>query len=84
MIQLLPLIIIKHGFEQSITISSLTVSQRWQVMRFLLAAAANVNARCDHRATPLSWAAISDNAAAVGLLLEAKVDPLLKARPESS
>ena len=50
-----------------------------QVLQLLLASAANVNARCGHSCTALSWAAISDNAEAVQLLLDAKVDPLLKA-----
>lgn len=55
-----------------------------EVLQLLLASAANVNARCGHSCTALSWAAISDNAEAVQLLLDAKVDPLLKAFPDVS
>ena len=40
-----------------------------------------VNARCNYLATPLIWAATSDNADAVSILCEAGVNPKLKARP---
>eukprot|EP00438_Fugacium_kawagutii_P034652 Skav201618 [mRNA] locus=scaffold5983:28589:29670:- [translate_table: standard] len=49
-----------------------------EVMHVLLSARANVNARCGHRVTALSWAAVSDNAAAVQPLLQARVDPAIK------
>jgi len=55
-----------------------------EVLQLLLSSGAKVNARCGHSCTALSWAAISDNAEAVQLLLEAKVNPLLKAFPDVS
>ena len=50
------------------------------VLEVLLAHRASVNARCSQGATPLAWAASSDNAAAVGILSKAFADPLIKVR----
>ena len=49
------------------------------VLEFLLLRKASVNARCGHGGTALAWAAVSDNAAAVGILSEALADPCIKA-----
>jgi len=50
------------------------------VLEVLLAHRASVNARCSQGATPLAWAASSDNAAAVGILSKNFADPLIKVR----
>ena len=50
-----------------------------EVIQMLVSAGASVKARCEIRATALTGAALSDNAAAVHILLEAGVDPSIKA-----
>lgn len=54
------------------------------VLEVLLAHRASVNARCSQGATPLAWAASSDNAAAVGILSKAFADPLIKVFPNTT
>ena len=55
-----------------------------EVAQILLARRANVNARCKHSATALTWTAVGGNAPAVRILLEAKANPLLRCFPDST
>eukprot|EP00438_Fugacium_kawagutii_P006767 Skav201392 [mRNA] locus=scaffold296:174361:176130:+ [translate_table: standard] len=55
-----------------------------EVVKFLLARRANVNARCVNSATALIWAACTDNVAAVRILYEAKADVRMKVFPGNS
>ena len=54
-----------------------------EVAQILLARRANVNARCKHSATALTWTAVGGNAPAVRILLEAKANPLLRCFPDA-
>ena len=54
------------------------------VLQLLLAQDVDVNARCGVLCTALTWAGEADNAAAVPRLLDAKVNPRLKAFPDAS
>ena len=48
-------------------------------MKLLLAARANVDARCKKRAPALNWAGAGNNDVGLRFLLDAKADPLLRA-----
>lgn len=50
-----------------------------EVLRLLLPQGARVNGLCVNRGSALGWAGVGDNASAVQVLLEARVDPHLKA-----
>ena len=50
-----------------------------EVLRLLLSQGARVNGLCVNRGTALGWAGVGDNASAVRVLLDARVDPHLKA-----
>jgi len=65
-------------------ISLATAYQNNDVVKLLVANRAKVNARCNYLATPLIWAATSDNADAVSILCEAGVNPKLKVFPDTS
>eukprot|EP00438_Fugacium_kawagutii_P025752 Skav221048 [mRNA] locus=scaffold1448:307985:309760:+ [translate_table: standard] len=65
-------------------LSLATAYQNNEVVKILLEAKAKVNARCNFQATPLIWAATSDNAAAVSILCDAGVNPKLKVFPDTS
>ena len=55
-----------------------------EVMKLLIAARANVNARCEKRAPALNWAGAGNNDLGLRLLLEAQADPLLRSFPDMS
>jgi len=55
-----------------------------EVLRLLLSQGARVNDLCVNHGTALGWAGVGDNASAVQVLLEARVDPHLKAFPDVS
>jgi len=55
-----------------------------EVVKVLISAHANVDARCGYRGTALCWAAASDNAFAVRILCEANADPRIKVFPDTS